>query len=94
MGLTLAQHGASRVQDAIETIERLRNILDNSRFIDSPFHEYRNGRKLSVTKRTLDDLLTFMRQAAKDLNFDEVFLEEAEAAAKAAATELGAEPAA
>jgi hypothetical protein len=94
MGLTLAQHGASRVQDAIETIEGLWAILDDSRFIDSPFHEYRNGRKLSVTKKTLDDLLAHMRQAAKDLSFDGVFLEEAEAAAKAAARELGEDPAA
>ncbi len=94
MGLTLAQHGASRVQDAIETIERLRAILDDPRFIDSPFHEYRNGRKLSVTKKTLDDLLAHMRQAAKDLSFDGVFLEEAEAAVEAAARELGEDPAA
>lgn len=87
MGLTLAQNGASRVQDAIEAIDQLRAILNNPRFVDSPFHEYRDGRKLSVTRRTLDDLLTGMRQAAKDLTFDGVFLEEAEAAAIAAARE-------
>jgi hypothetical protein len=94
MGLTLAQHGALRVQDAIETIERLRDILDDPRFIDSPFHEYRDLRKLWLTKRTLDDLLAHMRQAAMDLSFDGVFLEEAETAAKAAARELGEDPAA
>jgi len=50
-------------------------------------------RKLSVIKTTLDDLLARMQEAAKDLSFDGVFLEEAEAeAAKAAATELGEEP--
>jgi len=87
MGLTLAQHGASRVQDAIETIERLRAILDDPRFIDSPFHEYRNGRKLSVIKTTLDDLLARMQEAAKDLSFDGVFLEESEAATIAASRE-------
>jgi hypothetical protein len=94
MGLTLAQHGASRVQDAIETIERLRGILDDPRFIDSPFHEFRNGPKLSVTKTTLDELLAHMRQEAKELSFEGVFLEEAEAAAEAAARELGEDPAA
>lgn len=88
MGLTLAQHGAARVQDAIEIIERLRGILDNPRFIDSPFHEYRSGRRLSVTKKTLDDLLTHMRQAVGDLTFQGVFLEEAEAAAEMSAREL------
>jgi hypothetical protein len=42
----------------------------------------------------LEGLIAHMRQAARDLSFADVFLEEAEAAAKAAATELGAEPAA
>lgn len=86
LGLTLAQQAASRVQDAIETVEGLRRILDDSRFINSPFHEYRHQRKLSVTRRTLDDLLAQMRRAAADLSFNGVFLEEAEAAGKAAAT--------
>jgi hypothetical protein len=87
MGLTLAQHGTSRVQDAIETIEQLRAILDDSRFVDSPFHELRGGHRLSITKGTLDNLLTHMRQAAKELTFNEVFLDEAEAAAKFEARE-------
>jgi hypothetical protein len=87
MGLTLAQHGASRVQDAIETIEQLRAILDDPRFVDSPFHEYRNGRNLSLTKRTLDELLARMQQAVKELSFDGVLLEESEAATIAAARE-------
>ena len=82
--LTLAQRGALRVQDAIETIEGLRSILDDRRFVDSPFHQYRDSRKLSVTRRTLDDLLAQMRQAAERLSFDGVFLEETEAAEKAA----------
>jgi hypothetical protein len=94
MGLTLAQHGASRVQDAIETIEQLRAILDDPRFIDSPFHEYRHGRKLSATKRSLDDLLAHMQQAAKELSFDGVFLEDTEAAATAAGRESQEDPAA
>jgi hypothetical protein len=88
MGLTLAQHGASRVQDAIEIIERLRAIIENPRFIDSPFHEYRSDRRLSETRRTLDDRLSYMREAAKVLTFNGVFLEEAEAAAEMSAREL------
>jgi len=87
MGLTLAQHGASRVQDAMETVEQLRAILDDPRFVDSPFHEYRNGRNLSLTKRTLDELLARMQQGAKELSFDGVFLEESEAATIAASRE-------
>jgi hypothetical protein len=88
MDLTLAQRGAARIDDAIEMIEGLRGILDNPRFIESPFHEYRSARRLSVTKKTLDDILIHMRQAAKDLTFNGVFLEEAEAAAEMSAREL------
>lgn len=80
MGLSLAQHEASRVQDAIETVEQVRAILDDPRFIDSPFHECRSGRKLSEAKRTLDALLASLRQASLELSFDGVLLEEAEAA--------------
>lgn len=87
LDLTLAQRAAARVQDAVETLDGLRRILDDRRFIDSPFHEYRDGRKLSVTKRTLHGLLAKIREAAKELTFRGVFLEEAEAAQRAAARE-------
>jgi hypothetical protein len=92
MDLTLAQRGAGRIDDAIEVIEGLRGILDDPRFIDSPFHEYRNAHNLWVTKKTLDDLLARMRQAVKDVSFDGVFLEETEAAMIAASRESSADP--
>lgn len=76
------------MQNAIETIEGLRRILNDDRFTGSPFHQFRDGQRLSVTKRTLDGLLAYMRQSAKDLSFEGVFLEEAEAAARAAEIEM------
>lgn len=84
MELTLAQLGASRFRDAIEAIEQIRCILDDERFIESPFHEYRNGRQLSATRRALDKVLGVMGETASELSFEGVFLEESEAAAIAA----------
>ena len=62
-----------------DNLEGLRRILNDDRFTGSPFHQFRDGQRLSVTKRTLDGLLAYMRQSAKDLSFEGVFLEEAEA---------------
>lgn len=78
MGLTLAQQGTSRFEDAIEVVKQLRGILDDPSFVNSPYHQYRNGRQLSATKEALDDVLTRMRDVARELSFEGVFLEEAE----------------
>jgi hypothetical protein len=73
---TLAQRGALRVQNAISAIEDLRGVLDDDRFIESPFADRRDPVKLAETHNTLDALLEHMRIAAKQLTFDDVFISE------------------
>ena len=73
---TLAQRGALRVEDAIGIIADLRGVLHDHRFIESPFAERRDPVKLAQTRNTLDALLEQMRNAAKQLTFDDVFISE------------------
>jgi hypothetical protein len=71
---TLAQRGALRLEDAIHTIQDLRGILDNKRFTESPCQPYRDSKKVEQTRQALDGLLEQMQDAAKQLTFDGVFI--------------------
>jgi hypothetical protein len=72
MGLTLAQRGMCRVEDAIKMIEGLKEILNDPRLFAANSDQHRD--RLEATKKTIDDLLDKMRQAARELTFDGVFL--------------------
>ena len=71
---TLAQRANLRVQDAIQTINGLAQILNDSRFTGSPYANERNPAALDETKRTLDQLLAYMKNSAERLSFEGVFL--------------------
>lgn len=71
---TLAQRASLRVQDAIQTINGLAQILNDSRFTGSPYANERNPAALDETKRTLDQLLAYMKNSAERLSFEGVFL--------------------
>ncbi len=74
MPFTLPQHAALRVEDAIQMIEGLRGVLDDERFVASPYHAGRDRVKLEQTKQALDGLLERMQDAAKQLDFERVLL--------------------
>ena len=74
MPLTLAQRGALRVEDAIHIIENLRGILDDKSFTESPCQPYRDPQKIEQTRQVLNGLLDQMQNAAKQLTFDGVFI--------------------
>jgi hypothetical protein len=81
MAFTLAQYGALRVEDAIHSIEDLRNILDDDRFLASPhtpFSACRDKEKTEKLRAALADLHESMVEQAKRLDFEGVFLEEHE----------------
>lgn len=71
---TLAQRGALRVEDAINTIRELRRILEDSKFTGSPCQAYRDQEKVEQTRQMLDGLLEQMQSAAKQLTFEGVFI--------------------
>lgn len=71
---TLAQRGALRVFDAIQTIEGLDRILRDSRFINSPYSNERDPAALDQAKKILSDLLKQMKSSAERLTFEGVFL--------------------
>lgn len=71
---TLAQRGALRVLDAIQTIDGLDRILRDRRFIDSPYSNERDPAALDRTKGALKDLLDQMKDSAERLTFEGVFL--------------------
>jgi hypothetical protein len=81
MNYTLAQRGALRVEDAINTIEDLRNILDDRRFLASPqtpFSECRDHAKTEKLRIGLAALHESIVAQAQKLDFSGVFLEEEE----------------
>jgi hypothetical protein len=71
---TLAQYGALRVEDGIDTIRELRRILDENSFTDSPCQAYRDPQKVEQTRQTLDGLLEQMQSAAQQMTFEGVFI--------------------
>lgn len=78
---TLAQRGALRVEDAIQTIERLRRVLADDRFENSPhtpFSECRDTEKTERLQAGLAALHDSLVDQAKRLDFKGVFLEERE----------------
>ncbi len=70
----MAQRGALRVEDAIDTIRELRRILDENSFTGSPCQAYRDQEKVEQTRQTLDGLLEQMQSAAQQLTFEGVFI--------------------
>jgi hypothetical protein len=78
MPYRLAQYGALRVEDAIGAIEGLRVILGDSRFTGSPYQACRERAKLIQTTQTLDRLLAQMKHAAKQLDFEGVFIDDSQ----------------
>jgi hypothetical protein len=71
---TLAQRASLRVQDAIDCIDGLRQILNDSRFTESPYEIERDPATVGRTKNTLDELLLQMKNSAELLTFEGVFL--------------------
>jgi len=74
---TLAQYGALRVEDGIDTIRELRRILDENRFTGSPCQAHRDQEKVEQTRQVLNGLLDHFQNAAKKLTFDGVFINNA-----------------
>jgi hypothetical protein len=70
----LAQRGALRVGDAIDTIRELRRILDENIFLCSRCQAYRDQEKVEQTRQTLDGLLAQMQSSAQQLTFEGVFI--------------------
>jgi len=78
---TLAQRGALRVEDAIQTIEGLCRVLADDRFKNSPytpFSECRDSEKTEKLQAGLAALHDSLVAQAKRLDFMGVFLEERE----------------
>jgi hypothetical protein len=72
---TIAQRAALRLEDTIYIIDGLSQILDDYRFTNSPFTEYRDTEKTKKHKALLTALRASMLEGAKQLDFDGVFLE-------------------
>lgn len=71
---TLAQLGTLRVEDTLDVLTELRRILDDHRFIKSPCHAHRDPQKLEQTRNKLGGLLEQVKDAAKELTFTGVFI--------------------
>jgi len=71
---TLAQRASLRVQDAIDCVDGLRQILNDSRFTESPYEIERDPAAVGQARKTLDELLQQMRSSAERLKFEGVFL--------------------
>lgn len=81
MPYTLAQRGALRIEDAIQTIDSLRRVLDHEGFKNSPhtpFSECRDREKTERLQAGLVALHDSLVDQAKRLDFTGVFLEEQE----------------
>lgn len=63
-----------RIEDAINIIEGLRGILEDSRFKESPYQPYRDRAKVGQTRKILDNLVVQLRDAVKQLAFEGVFI--------------------
>ena len=74
MPYTLAQRGAMRLEDAIDIVGELGRILEDSSFTRSPCQAYRDPKKVEQTRQVLNGLLDQMQNAAKQLTFDGVFI--------------------
>ena len=74
MNYSLAQYGALRFENAIQIIEDLRQVLNDKSFTDSPCQPYRDSKRVEQTRQALDGLLEQMQDAAKQLTFDGVFI--------------------
>ena len=75
---TLAQRGLLRLDDAIQAVHDLIRILDDHRFKNSPFTEYRDAQKTRALHEGLTALRFVMAESAKQLDFEGVFLERQE----------------
>jgi hypothetical protein len=71
---TLAQRASLRVQDAIDCVEGLRQILNDSRFTESPYEIERDPAAVGQARKTLDELLLQLKNSAQRLTFEGVFL--------------------
>jgi hypothetical protein len=72
---TLAQRAALRLEDTIHVIDGLSQILDDDRFRNSPFNEYRNAEKIKTHRAGLATLRDSIVEGAKQLDFEGVFLD-------------------
>jgi hypothetical protein len=75
---TLAQRGVLRLDDAIQAVDDLIQVLDDRRFRNSPFAEYRDVKKAAAVREALTVLRFAMVETARNLNFEGVFLERQE----------------
>jgi hypothetical protein len=73
--LTPAQHGVQRVEDAIYTLEMLRRSIDDRLFTSSRFQPVRNNTQVESTRKKLDALITLMKEAAAQLDFEGVLID-------------------
>jgi len=74
MPLTLAQRGQAAVETARDFVKRVHQVIHDNRFIESPYNEYRDPKKLTETTKAIDALLAHCEKAAKTLTFEGVFL--------------------
>jgi hypothetical protein len=74
MDLTLAQRGQAAVETARDFVKRVHQVIQDNRFIESPYNEYRDPKKLTETTKAIDALLAHCEKAAKTLTFEGVFL--------------------
>jgi len=72
---TLAQRAALRLEDTIHIVDGLSQILDDDRFTNSPFTQYRDAEETKKHKAVLTALRASILEGAKQLDFDGVFLE-------------------
>jgi len=72
---TLAQHAALRLQDAIDIVRGLQGVLEDERFIHSPFSEGRDVEKTERSHAALASLLDSMMTQTAQIDFKDVLLE-------------------
>jgi hypothetical protein len=86
---TLAERAALRLEDTIHVIDGLSQILDDDRFRNSPFTEYRDAEKTEKHRAELAALRTSIVERAKELDFQGVFLEREELVRKFCRSSMG-----
>jgi hypothetical protein len=79
--LSLTQHAAARLEDAIDLVRGLKAVLDGERFLHSPytpFSDVRDQVKTANVRAGLTSLLDSMATQVKQIDFSGVLLEEEE----------------
>jgi hypothetical protein len=80
--LTLAQRAGQRMHDAVGVVDSVIRILDDRRFTNSPFSQYRDAKKTVRLHADLSALRASIAEGLKQLDFEGVFLENSASATK------------